>query len=40
MTQKYKNQNAERKKLSLPKELVENADLHKLVLNKTMTTYK
>ena len=28
----------ERRKISFPKETVENADLHKAVLNKTMTT--
>ena len=31
---------AERQKTSFPKEYVENADLHKPVLNKIMTTHK
>ena len=39
-TQKHKNQNTEIKNPSLAKEQVENADLYKLVMNKTMTTCK
>ena len=36
---KTKNtESTERRKTSLPKQTVENADLHKTVLNKTMTT--
>ena len=36
---KTKNtESIERRKISFPKETVENADLHKAVLNKTMTT--
>ena len=33
-----KNQNTERRKPTFPKELVENVDLHKPVLNKITTT--
>ena len=33
-----KNQNTERRKPTFPKESVENADLHKPVLNKITTT--
>ena len=35
---KQKTQKAQRRKTSFPKETVENAHLHKAVLNKTMTT--
>ena len=35
-----RNQNTDRQKPSLPKEQVENVDLYKPVLNKTMTTSK
>ena len=37
---KHNAKSAERQKTSFPKESVENADLHKLVLNKILTTYK
>ena len=38
---RQKTQKAQRdKKTSFPKELVENADLYKTVLNKIMTTYE
>ena len=33
-----KNQNTERRKPTFPKELVENADLHKPVLSEIKTT--
>ena len=35
-----KTKTQKEKKLSFPKEQVENVDLYKLVLNKTMTTCK
>ena len=35
---KQKTESTERQKTSFPKETVENADLHKAALNKTMTT--
>ena len=35
---KKNTESTERRKTSFPKEVVENADLHKPLLNKTMTT--
>ena len=35
-----KNQNTERQKPSFPKEQIENANLYKTALDKTMTTCK
>ena len=34
----FKTKNTERRKTSFPKETVENSDLHKAALNKTMTS--
>ena len=36
--QNKKTESTERRKISFPNEIVENADLQKPVLNKTMTT--
>ena len=38
LKQNKKTESTERRKISFPKEIVENADLQKPVLNKAMTT--